>query len=157
MLAIFFLWVFLAIISVDEVTSMWKWKLNSKLNTTVFPKRFHSKPFVLVMFLWVTHFLCTNIITFESIHTCFTLNNVYCIILSNRGVARVSQRYEMKSLLVKTEWKLTSLFVINTSPWISDWLVYFSRYASVDSINTKPNLDIISGTFSKLKTEFFLI
>ena len=33
-----------------------------------------------------------------------------------RGVARVSQRQEMKGLLVKNEWNLTSLLVISTSP-----------------------------------------
>ena len=41
-----------------------------------------------------------------------------------RGVARVSQRYEMKSLLVKNEWNLTSLLVLSTSLEISDWPVY---------------------------------
>ena len=34
----------------------------------------------------------------------------------SKGVARVSQRDEMKSLPIKNEYNLTSLFVINTSP-----------------------------------------
>ena len=37
-----------------------------------------------------------------------------------RGVARVNQRFEMESSLVKNEYNLTSLLVISTSLQISD-------------------------------------